>query len=140
MASFFTYELAPQPPSLFEDGLMRKPPKSSLGLLLKSFTEQSNLPENCLFVVDGGYLLRHAIWPHPSTYAGICQNYISLMLKHYGAHSTVVFDGYGSAMQSKRNRDGELKIDRPVTSYSRNICQLPQPNLRFLPIVTIRRG
>ena len=71
MASFFVYELAPQPPSLFVDGLMRNPPNRSLGLLLKSFTEQSNLPENCLFVVDGGYLLRHAIWPHPSTYAGI---------------------------------------------------------------------
>eukprot|EP00057_Strongylocentrotus_purpuratus_P028843 XP_011683317.1 PREDICTED: uncharacterized protein LOC105447218 [Strongylocentrotus purpuratus] len=31
---------------------MRKPTKSSLGLLLKSFTKQSNLPENGLFIMD----------------------------------------------------------------------------------------
>ena len=45
MESFFAYELAPQPPSLFKGGVMRKPTKSSLGLLLKSFTKESNLPK-----------------------------------------------------------------------------------------------
>lgn len=38
MRSFVAYELAPHPPSLFQDGVMRKPAKSSLGLVLKSFT------------------------------------------------------------------------------------------------------
>ncbi|XP_014681447.1 PREDICTED: uncharacterized protein LOC106821245 [Priapulus caudatus] len=35
--SLLAYELAPQPPSLFQYGVMRKPTKSSLGLLLKEF-------------------------------------------------------------------------------------------------------
>src|SRR6218665_2304098 len=52
MGSFFAYELAPQPPSLFYGDAMRKPTKSSLGLLLKSFTKQTKLPENGLFVLD----------------------------------------------------------------------------------------
>src|SRR6218665_2962830 len=68
IGSFFAYELAPQPPSLFYGGAMRKPTKSSLGLLLKSFTKQTNLPENGLFVLDGGHLLQSVVWPQPSTY------------------------------------------------------------------------
>ena len=32
-----SYELAPQPPSMFHDGIMRKSNKSVLGSLLKSF-------------------------------------------------------------------------------------------------------
>ena len=44
MEAFLAYELAPQPPSLFEDGQMRKPRKSSLGLLLKSFIKHYDLP------------------------------------------------------------------------------------------------
>src|SRR6218665_272416 len=43
MGSFFAYEFAPQPPSLFYGGAMRKPTKSYLSLLLKSFTKQTKL-------------------------------------------------------------------------------------------------
>lgn len=101
MESFFAYELAPQPPFLFKGGVMRKPTKTSLGLLLKSFTKQSNLLEKCLFVSDGGHLLQPVVWPQRSTYADVVLSYISYILKHYGAHSTVVFDGYGSATSTK---------------------------------------
>ena len=103
MEAFLAYELAPQPPSLFEDGLMRKPPKSALGLLLKSFTEHYDLPQNCLFVVDGSHLLRHAIWSKPSTYAGVCLTYTSHILNHYGVQTTVVFDGYEGGPSIKDN-------------------------------------
>jgi len=49
LEEFFAYELAPQPPALFKDGSMRKPTKSTLGALLKSFVaKQSNLPGTCL--------------------------------------------------------------------------------------------
>ena len=36
MEVYLSYELAPQPPSLFQDGLMRKSPKSASGQLLRS--------------------------------------------------------------------------------------------------------
>lgn len=102
MEAFFAYELAPQPPSLFHDGVMRKPTKSALGALLKGFvTQQSNMAEKCLFVLDGGHLLQTVVWSTPSTYGDVCQSYISYTLKHYGAGSTVVFDGYGSATSTK---------------------------------------
>ena len=53
---------------------MRKQTKSYLGLLLNSFSKQSNLPEMVsLFKMVVAYCTP----------------------KHYGAHLTVVFDGYG---------------------------------------------
>ena len=60
--------------------------KDFSGLLLKSFTQQSNLPENCLFVLDGGHLLQSVVWPKSSTYVDVVQSYISYILKHHGAN------------------------------------------------------
>ena len=97
LQEFFTYELAPQPPSLFSDGMMRKPTKSALGSLLKSFvTQQSHTPDKSIFVVDGGHLLQTVIWSQPAKYSDICQSYVSYTLRHFGIGTTVVFDGYGT--------------------------------------------
>ena len=72
MQGYLAFELMPQPPSLFHDGVMRKPAKSSLAHLLHSFiTHQFNVPENSFFVLDGGHLLQTVIWPNSSTYASI---------------------------------------------------------------------
>ena len=102
MEDFFTYELAPQPPSLFHDGIMRKTQKSALGNILKNYVAHlSYIPDNSVVVLDGGHLLHTVIWSTPSTYGDICQSYISYILKNYGAGSTVVFDGYGSENSTK---------------------------------------
>ena len=67
-------QLAPQPPSLFLDGAMRKPTKSALGNLLKSSVPiQTNLPNTAHFVIDGGHLLQTVVWSQPSTYRAVCQ-------------------------------------------------------------------
>lgn len=58
METFLGYELAPQPSSFFFGCVTCKPAKSALGVLLKSYiTQESNMPENGLFVLDGGHLL-----------------------------------------------------------------------------------
>ena len=68
MERFMSYELAPQPPSLFHGGVMRTPTKSALGTLLKSYAPvQANIPNNCQFVIDGGHLLQSVVWVQPST-------------------------------------------------------------------------
>ena len=92
-----SFELAPQPSSLFHDGVMRKTQKSALSGLIKSFVStHPHMPEKCEYVLDGGHLLQSVIWPQHSTYRDVCQNYIAYTLNHYGAFSTVVFDGYKS--------------------------------------------
>ena len=102
MEEFFRYELAPQPPSLFHDGVMRKTQKSALGDLLKGFVDHySTIPENSIYVIDGGYLLHKVIWSTPSSYGDISQMYITYVLKHYGVGTTVVFDGYSDVISTK---------------------------------------
>ena len=99
MEEFFKNELAPQPSSLFHDGVMRETQKSALGDLLKSFVDHySIIPGNSIFVIDGGYLLHKVIWSTPSSYGEISQMYITYVLKHYGAGTTVVFDGYSGVI------------------------------------------
>ena len=68
MEDFFTYELAPQPPSLFHDGIMRKTQKSAFCNILKNYVAHlSSIPDNSVFVLDGGHLLHTVIWSTPST-------------------------------------------------------------------------
>ena len=53
MEEFLSYELAPQPPSLFKNGMMHKPAKRSLELLLKSFSPaKCSIPENEKFLLQ----------------------------------------------------------------------------------------
>src|SRR6218665_2542851 len=102
MKSFLAYELAPQPPSLFHDGLMRKINKNVLGLLLKSRVEpKSQFPQNSMFVMDGGYLLHAVIWPPDATYDKICNSYVSYVRHHFGSNTVVVFDGYKRSNSTK---------------------------------------
>ena len=92
---FLTYELAPQTPSLFLDGAIRKPINSALGNLLKLFVPiQTHLPNTAHFVIDGGHLLQTVVWSQPSTYRAVCQCYVAYILKHCGTGTIVVFDGY----------------------------------------------
>ncbi|MPC62735.1 hypothetical protein E2C01_056826 [Portunus trituberculatus] len=57
---------------------------------------QHSLPNNCQFVVDGGYLLHSVVWPQRSTYRNVYQGYIAYVLNHYGAGITTAFDGYNT--------------------------------------------
>ena len=54
METFMQYELAPQPPSLFLDGQIRKTEKRALGKMMKSLIDyQNTIPDDAIFVIDG---------------------------------------------------------------------------------------
>ena len=102
METYLAYELAPQPTSLFHDGLMRKTAKSVLGLLLKSkVTSESKFQENSRFVIDGGYLLRSVAWLPDATYSKVCECYVSYVRNNFSLDTVVVFDGYESKNSTK---------------------------------------
>ena len=73
LPSFLMYELAPRPPSLFDQVSLRRTAKAALSSLLAV-----ELPDNPQHVVDGGYLLQTGIWTKPATYDDVCQ-YIIMM-------------------------------------------------------------
>lgn len=137
MEQYMSYELAPQPPSLFHDGAMRKPTKSALGTLLKSFAPtQHTLPNNCHFVVDGGHLLQSVVWPQQSTYGGVCQGYIAYILKHYGVGTTTVFDGYNTIStkaaeqlrRAKKTTSSDILFDQTMHTSTTQAAFLANSN------------
>lgn len=66
-----TYELSPIPLSLFdENGLMRKTAKSELYKIFKSSLQSESLLRSFVYIIDGGWLLHHVVWPHSKTYTG----------------------------------------------------------------------
>jgi len=102
MENYLSYELAQQPTSLFQEGLMRKTQKSVFGQVLKSKVEpQTEFPQNSIFIIDGGYLLRVVVWPPDSTYEDVFQAYVSYIENHFGLDAVVVFDGYDSNESTK---------------------------------------
>lgn len=71
---------------------MRKTKKSSMYDIFQPPNEDIVL-ENCVNIVDGGFLLHRVIWKQNSTYSTICASYINCIQRHYGQNCTVVFDG-----------------------------------------------
>ena len=137
MEQFMSYELAPKPPSLFHDGAMRKTNKSALGSLLKSFAPaQPNIPNNCQFVLDGGHLLQSVMWPQPSTYGGVCNFYIAHTLKHYGAGTVIVFDGYSmistkaaeQLRRAKKSTSSDILFDQNMQTTTTQAAFLANGN------------
>ena len=65
----FSFELTPEPTSLFKQGMMRKLTKANLrNHLIES--------ENC--IIDGGMLLHKVYWPK-STFSDVLDQYISYL-------------------------------------------------------------
>ena len=70
--------------------------KAEITAVFKDNQSHAFLPENALFVIDGGYLLRKYIWDSKDTFQEICDKYIKSIKEHYGILTPVVFDGYGT--------------------------------------------
>lgn len=128
LKKYFYYELAPSPPSLFNNGLMRKGNKSSLIKLLnpKSCTSPTN---EILYVIDGGWLLHRVIWPKLANFDQIANLYVSYILKHFGVNTRVVFDGYydiPSTKDEEHRRRKKKKIPVEVVLNNSSVLTVPQ--------------
>ena len=67
---------SPRPPSLFNAISFRRPAKAALASLLLALVPPGPtvIPQNPVYVIDGGHLLHSVVWPSPATYAEICQS------------------------------------------------------------------
>ena len=113
VARYFYYELSVFPPSLFRDGLMRKPDKPSLRKSLMSETDaiqKDNLPTLVFYTVDGGALLHRVRWMKGTTYQNVANQYVTYVQRHYSKVVHIVFDGYG-------------KPSTKSNEHSRRTCQ-----------------
>ena len=79
--SFFSYEMAPVPMSLFlfKDGFMRKPDKPALGKAIKEGLLFIQYPKELHFVVGGGALLHKVQWLRNTTIIDVINQYINYL-------------------------------------------------------------
>ena len=95
--------------SLFLHGQIRKTEKSAMGGMIKSLIDcQNTIPDDAIFVIDGGYLLHAVIWPKRPTYQVVCEAYKIYIIKHYHEDATVVFDGYTGPPSTKSAEQNRL--------------------------------
>ena len=127
----FEFELSTSPLSLFKNGLMRKPDKSSLRKVL--LTEEDQCPatfNNCIYIVDGGALLHRVYWVKGMAFKEIVKTYVEYVKKNYG-FAYVVFDGYDSSTKSNEHlRRGQGKVTQDVVIKEDNL--VPYAKDRFL--------
>ena len=130
MARYLCYELAQQPPSLFDNGMMRPANKAALASYLKSkVTIVTHLPDGAQYVLDGGHLIHVVVWPENATYQDIIDAVVQYVMRHYGPGTCVLFDGYGSecicTKASEQVRRAALGMSSDIISFMRDSCKLP---------------
>ena len=85
---------------------MRKNTKADLtSILKKDLTALTVIPDNSVFYVDGGYLLRKYVWSDDDSFHMICLKYIDFIRRHYGQNAVVVFDGYDNPSSSTKRAE-----------------------------------
>lgn len=105
LESYFAYELAPVPYSLFSDSfIMRKTDKSRLARELTKSATNVDRPKSCTVVIDGGWLLHKVKWQQGGVYADVVQQYVGYIHSHFGQNVFIVFDDY---MNGPRTKDHE---------------------------------
>ena len=119
MEEIFTYELAPQPPSLFHDGIMRKTQKSALGNILKNYV--AHLPLFLIIVysfsTEGIYytLLFGVHHQHMETSASLTFHIYSRIMAQGLLLSLMVM--VVKIQKKLLNRDAEPNTTCPVIFY-----------------------
>jgi hypothetical protein len=99
--SSFSCELTPLPASLFKDGFMQKPNKSSLYTSSAAGPMDAQVPHGVVFVVDGVCLLHRVRWRKGVVVSELMTVYSQYVRCHFGLTAHVVFDGYSEEPSTK---------------------------------------
>ena len=105
LEDFLTYELAPYPLALFDEGGMRKGTKSALYKAFKPLPDTTLLDSSTVYVIDGGFLLHRVVWSSGHTFEQICDSYIHYVRSKYNQSATIVFDGYSDGQKSTKSME-----------------------------------
>ena len=101
----FDYKSTPKPKSLFKDGLMRKRKNAQFGReLVKNSKILRENSENTTYVLDGGALPHQVFRNLPATYSNIMEQYCTYILRKYGNHVHIVFNGYKSSIKDHEHQ------------------------------------
>ena len=94
----FSYELSTYPAALGDKcRLLRPADKSKLINYILKDVEESNeiIPDDSIYIIDGGSFLHRIPWMKGSSFNDICLKYVQHIKSNFGITYIVVFDGYG---------------------------------------------
>ncbi|GBP85752.1 hypothetical protein EVAR_97248_1 [Eumeta japonica] len=110
-----TYELAPFPMTLFDDkGIMRESKKSELYDVFTSSPFRLSDFTDCLFVVDGGFLLHKVVWKDKKTFGDIINDYKTFIFNHYNNTTSIIFDGYDESFRRVKSYERFRRMSKKV--------------------------
>lgn len=117
MEELFQYELCTYPSSLFEcSEVMREANKSNLAdTIWTQFPNESQIPFDVRYVLDGGSLLHRIPWTRGETYQEIAERYVDSIKRSYSEDTVIVFDGYSSTGSTKEATQ-ERRASRKASS------------------------
>ncbi|CAH1109512.1 unnamed protein product [Psylliodes chrysocephalus] len=95
---------------------MRKTPKSAIYDCFKSVNAEVD-STNATYIIDGGYLLHHAVWDREQTFNVISKKYVQYLHRHYGHRVTVVFDSYSESTKNIKAAE-QLRRNMKTSSCS----------------------
>ena len=102
---YFEYELTATPTSLFKGINMHKAVKPAITReMTKSLSENDQelgLPQDILFVIDGGALLHSVRWPRHISFSDVVDIYVKFLHSRYAQSAVIVFDGYDCGATTK---------------------------------------
>lgn len=106
MKEYMKYEFSKLPTNLFKDNQMRSNTKSDLANIMKRLVQPCSAFGLAFpfYVLDGGYLVRHYIWPsgyRNMTYSDLCDSIILYLREWYSENIVIVFDGYRNPLSIK---------------------------------------
>ncbi|GBM83801.1 hypothetical protein AVEN_134509-1 [Araneus ventricosus] len=90
--------------------------------------------DNLYFVLDGGSLIHHVVWPKRETFGDVCTTYMTYIKRHYGDEVTVVSDEYTeSSVNTKVLERQRRRMKRTSREIIFNECTvLFDPQRQFL--------
>ena len=85
-------------------------------------SQQTDIPKDIQYVLDGGNFLHKIPWIKGSTYSEILKSYRNYVLSKYG-EAIVVFDGYDvvSTKDLTHNRCSKDKLS-PLVTFTPEMC------------------
>ncbi|GBN35153.1 hypothetical protein AVEN_110845-1 [Araneus ventricosus] len=118
LETFFKYELAPYPLSLFDAIGMRKTQKSAIYDCFQCINVE--IPNtNTTYIVDGGYLLHRVVWVREEIFDAIFEKYVHNVHRHFGHNVIIVFDAYSD--YTKNIKDAEQRRRTTKISSSSDV-------------------
>lgn len=135
IADYFGYELSPYPMSLFKDGIMRDPAKSTLKTHLLQGVQKDVTPSGSTSIADGGALLWCCNWKTNEFFSEILKKYVKFLSKL--KIDIVIFDGYSVSTKDATHSKRE-KSSNAIEIQDQNRC--PADRKSFLSNYTNKQA